>query len=113
MKKELDYEKIKERLLQRRQELLDNNLNQSSFLDETSDVKDVADEAYLVSSQKLQRSLGETGLNEIKLVDQALEKIKTGGYGLCIDCGGDISEARLDYYPYAARCIVCQEASST
>lgn len=113
MKRELDYDKVKDRLLKRRQELLSSNLNHTNFADENSDVKDIADEAYMVSAQKLQRSIGETEFNEIKLVDQALERIETGGYGLCIDCGGEISDARLDYYPYAVRCIVCQEASTS
>lgn len=113
MKKDLDYEKIKAKLIQRRQELINSNLNHTSFVDEISDVKDIGDEAYMVSSQKLQRSLGESEVNEIRLIDQALDRVANGGYGLCLDCGGEISEARLDYYPYAVRCIVCQEAASS
>ena len=29
--------------------------------------------------------------------------------GVCIDCGDDVAFARLQAYPTAKRCIVCQE----
>lgn len=110
MKKNFNYEQAKAKLLQRRVELQNETINLATFSEEGNDVKDVGDEAYNVSLQKLQRSIGEAELNEIKLIDQAMERIEEGGYGICIDCSGEISEARLEYYPYAVRCIVCQEA---
>jgi phage/conjugal plasmid C-4 type zinc finger TraR family protein len=30
-------------------------------------------------------------------------------YGLCIDCGGDIPDARLEAVPGCQRCVSCQE----
>ncbi len=113
MKKNLNTDAAKERLLSRKKELLSNPVNVNDFSEEVSEVKDIGDEAYLVSSQKLQRSLGETDLSELKLIDKALGQIENGGYGICMDCGGEISEARMEYYPYAVRCVVCQEASSS
>jgi tRNA(adenine34) deaminase len=113
MKKERDYAAIREILFKKRVELQRSSLERSEFSEDTGDVKDVADEAYLVSSQKLQRAIGETDFSEIKMIDQALSRIEEGGYGICIDCNGEISEARLDYYPYAIRCIVCQEEKTS
>src|ERR1700726_1779586 len=41
-------------------------------------------------------------------VQQALERIKQGTYGKCVDCGRPIPEERLEAIPWAARDIQCQ-----
>ena len=46
---------------------------------------------------------------ERSLVEQALERLADGKYGICVDCGKDIPEARLDAIPEAIRCIEDQE----
>ncbi|HZP97552.1 MAG TPA: TraR/DksA C4-type zinc finger protein [Candidatus Limnocylindria bacterium] len=45
---------------------------------------------------------------EIEEVETALHRLAMGTYGLCIDCGASIDQARLDARPQAARCITCQ-----
>jgi RNA polymerase-binding transcription factor DksA len=42
---------------------------------------------------------------ELREAEAALERISTGGYGLCEDCGIEIPYARLQAYPAARRCI--------
>jgi RNA polymerase-binding protein DksA len=42
-------------------------------------------------------------------IEAAFQRIKNGEYGVCIECGDDIAFARLQAYPTAKRCIVCQE----
>jgi DnaK suppressor protein len=42
-------------------------------------------------------------------IEAALRRIKDDEYGVCTDCGDDIGFARLQAYPTAKRCIVCQE----
>lgn len=42
-------------------------------------------------------------------IEAALQRVKNGSYGVCIDCGDDVAFARLQAYPTAKRCIVCQE----
>ena len=37
----------------------------------------------------------------------ALNRLEEGSYGLCADCGKDISEARLDAIPEATHCVDC------
>jgi DnaK suppressor protein len=51
------------------------------------------------------------GLHLQKMRDliAALERIQTGVYGDCIDCGDDITYERLSAYPTAKRCIRCQQ----
>jgi DnaK suppressor protein len=42
-------------------------------------------------------------------VDAALERIDNGVYGLCEQCHGAISEARLEALPYTPLCIRCAQ----
>ena len=44
---------------------------------------------------------------EIVSVKRALERINNGTYGECVQCGGQISPARLHARPEAALCIDC------
>ena len=47
-------------------------------------------------------------IGEMLQVEAALERIKSGDYGICEDCGMEIGIKRLEAYPTAARCIECQ-----
>ncbi|MGB0614082.1 MAG: TraR/DksA C4-type zinc finger protein, partial [Miltoncostaeaceae bacterium] len=40
------------------------------------------------------------------------EAAQRGEYGICIDCGEPIPEARLEIVPDAERCVACQQAAS-
>jgi DnaK suppressor protein len=104
------FDKIKEQLEARQMELSKDleNLSHEEITDKQ--VMDSGDEALSLSMEKLQSSLEKTELDELHLIDQALERLEKGEYGVCTDCSEIIAQNRLKYYPYAARCIVCQEA---
>lgn len=40
---------------------------------------------------------------------EALARMDAGTYGVCVDCGKQIPEARLEFRPEAARCVEDQE----
>jgi DnaK suppressor protein len=42
-------------------------------------------------------------------VEEALRRLATGQYGLCVECGQHIALARLRALPFAVRCLACQE----
>lgn len=44
---------------------------------------------------------------ELRDIDRALEKIKTGTYGTCDHCSAVIGEKRLQAMPIASFCIGC------
>jgi DnaK suppressor protein len=44
-------------------------------------------------------------------VRAALQRIRNGGFGTCIDCESAISPKRLAAVPSAPRCIHCQDAA--
>jgi DnaK suppressor protein len=103
-------EKIKRALVKRKAEIEGQLSLQSHEKLTDGVVQDTADEVQSLSMENLQSSLQRTEIGELHLMDDALGRINRGEYGVCIDCGEPISEKRLENFPYAARCIVCQEA---
>ena len=49
----------------------------------------------------------------INKVQQSLEDIENGEYGICEDCGEEIALARLRARPVASRCIRCKTKAGT
>lgn len=45
----------------------------------------------------------------IPLIDAALRRIDKRAYGVCLECGKNINEKRLQVKPEAAKCRECQE----
>lgn len=48
-------------------------------------------------------------VGEVRDIAAAEQRLATGQYGVCIDCGSAIRYKRLDAYPTAKRCLACQE----
>lgn len=46
---------------------------------------------------------------ELRRLLEAERKLREGTYGICEECGGEISEARLAALPFAVLCVKCQE----
>lgn len=51
--------------------------------------------------------LGQAGMAEIRMIEAALKRIEDGSYGICVNCGEEIAEERLDLVPHAPRCRNC------
>ncbi|MFZ4480161.1 MAG: TraR/DksA family transcriptional regulator [Rhodoferax sp.] len=66
-------------------------------------------DAQVNSARDLEFALDERESAELRLLDAALDRIKAGTYGQCLDCGEDIPAARLHAAPEAARCLACQQ----
>jgi DnaK suppressor protein len=47
----------------------------------------------------------------LKELDSAVERVRSGAYGKCDQCGEDISPARLEALPFATLCVKCQSES--
>ena len=44
----------------------------------------------------------------IEMIDEALTRLDENEYGICIECGQEISPARLEVKPYARFCLECK-----
>jgi DnaK suppressor protein len=46
---------------------------------------------------------------QLRLVEEALDRLDTGDYGICLGCDEPIAEKRLRALPWARYCVRCQE----
>ena len=72
-------------------------------------IQDLADKAASAYSKELNFSLSDGERNSLKLVEEALERVRVGTFGSCTNCGNTIGEKRLLAIPWTAYCIDCQE----
>ena len=77
---------------------------------EDMDSKDSVDVASDDIDRKMLETVGTKDLNRLKLIDSAIARIEQGRYGLCMKCGKNIPQARLEAIPYALMCIECKSA---
>ena len=61
------------------------------------------------AERDLSIALEERESAELVAIDEALKRVADGSFGLCLDCGVDIGNARLHASPTAMRCVACQE----
>ena len=69
---------------------------------------DVGDQALMDVDRELGISLLEMRNRKRQLIDEALARLADGTYGLCADCGVELSEKRLALVPFAKLCVDCQ-----
>lgn len=57
--------------------------------------------------EEVLEDLGAAGVQEIRKIEAALDRIRQGTYGICVNCGDPIDEKRLDAVPAAPLCADC------
>jgi DnaK suppressor protein len=72
-------------------------------------IQDLADKAASAYSKELNFSLSDGERNSLKLIDEALIRMRDGNYGTCTNCSNVIGEKRLQAVPWTPYCIDCQE----
>lgn len=84
------------------------NLNGLSGSDESS--PDLVDRASSFIDRSLSQSMCDRQNLRIRMIEEALEDIENGEYGICRRCGDDIAVKRLRASPIARHCIACKSA---
>ncbi len=110
MKKE-DIEVLKQKLLERKEQILKNINYNSKELDglKGTEASDEADHAIISTDVAIEEALSKKQMNELKEIEYALFKIDKGTYGICEMCEEPIGIERLKVKPQAKYCIVCRE----
>ena len=103
-------EQFKKNLLTMRGEILNKakKLKEDSYTLGTDGIQDMADAASNSYNVDILMSISDNDLNLLKDVDNSLDKIKNGTYGICEECEEKISEKRLEANPVARYCITCK-----
>jgi RNA polymerase-binding transcription factor len=52
-------------------------------------------------------------MRHLREINDALHRIETEQYGICLECDEPISQKRLDAVPWAKYCVTCQESIAT
>ena len=107
-------EALQRMLLQKRHEILkeiEGSLGQSLTEDQQrrlESARDVGDQALMDLDRELGISLMEMRNRRRQAIDEALTRLNERTYGICAECGVEISERRLEAVPFAKLCVECQ-----
>jgi DnaK suppressor protein len=74
-----------------------------------SSVRDEGDLSHFGFEQEIGRRRMITCNEKLKEITDALERLNHARFGICEECGAEISEKRLQVIPFAAYCLECQE----
>ena len=74
---------------------------------------DMADQASGNNEVHIHLKIKQTDAKILTAIEEALDRIDKGTYGLCRDCGDSIAEARLNAIPWTRVCIKCKEKKSS
>lgn len=101
-----DIEIYKQRLLDRQKELDVRLHNIEDQLDDEPN-PDTSERAVEREDDEMLEGLGNAGKAELEQIEHALTRIESGTFGVCVECGDDISDERLSVIPYATKCKNC------
>jgi len=100
------YIDIEKKLLDKRDELrarvssIEKDFNKGRSADSEEQAAEAENEEVLIELQR-------EAQQELVVIDEALIKLEQGSYGVCSQCGEEISQGRLDALPYVINCINC------
>jgi RNA polymerase-binding transcription factor DksA len=66
-----------------------------------------AEQATEREDDEVREDLGAAGVQEVRMIEAALDRIANGSYGACVNCGEPIGEERLDILPATPMCSDC------
>jgi len=70
------------------------------------DLVDVATETF---EREKELAIESNVQGMLKMVEEALQRVRSGTYGICVGCGKPIDSNRLRAIPYTRLCIKCKE----
>jgi DnaK suppressor protein len=75
---------------------------------EVVEVRDPEERSVADFVQEVDFALMEMKSATLAKIDEALQRLSQGRYGVCAECDQEISEARLQAVPFASLCRDCQ-----
>jgi DnaK suppressor protein len=70
---------------------------------------DFADRSAAANEEEISIQLKQTDAKLLRAIEDALQRVEAGTYGLCVECEEEISTARLKAVPWTKVCISCKE----
>jgi DnaK suppressor protein len=103
-------QQVKEHLLKMRKEVMKEVQTASATSREIGQdgVPDIGDMSANTYSRDVLLNLSEGQRQKIRDIDAALDRLAQGEYGICVRCGDDIAERRMEVRPFSRYCIECK-----
>ena len=70
------------------------------------------DQAQFSSDESVSLHLNTLDYAQLRLIEEALDRLDSGDYGTCLSCDQPIPPKRLHAVPWARYCVRCQEAGA-
>jgi DnaK suppressor protein len=67
------------------------------------------DQAQISHDEFVSSRMNGLDYRQLRLVEEALDRLDAGDYGICLACDEPIPEKRLRALPWARYCVACQE----
>jgi DnaK suppressor protein len=101
---------IRQRLLEQREQILAQwRAHRGDAAGDEWDLKDPEEQAVLLTQEDVEQQIINDDLNLIRKIDFALQRLDSGNYFECANCGRPIPKQRLLAKPSASLCLSCQE----
>ena len=99
------------KLTEKRDTLLSiiNDRLKSTQSEDNTKFTDIADIATHNSEDELAMSVASKEVKMLKQVEEALLRINSKQYGICVTCNSDINLDRLKALPFSILCVKCKE----
>jgi DnaK suppressor protein len=99
------------KLLEQRKEALVNGASDTvvEMNDDDETFPDPNDRASLESDRNFTLRIRDRERKLISKIEKAIERIEDGSFGICEECGCEISARRLEARPVTTLCIECKE----
>ena len=95
--------------LEKRQEVLIQRISRVKTGMTAEHSADWSEQAQERQNDEVLEAIGNESQGELTQINLALERIETGDYTSCSNCGKDIALKRLEAVPYTHFCINCAE----
>jgi DnaK suppressor protein len=113
MEKEI-VEKFKQQLIEKREEILNEaGRTLSDMTDQNQNVPDPNDRATIESGRSFELRIRDRERKLLSKIEEALERVAEGEFGICEDCGEEIGIKRLEARPVTTLCIDCKTIQET
>ena len=106
--------KFKAQLEEKRDDILNEaGKTLSDMTDQNSNVPDPNDRATIESARSFELRIRERERKLLGKIEEALERVEDGTFGICEACGEEIGLKRLEARPVTTLCIDCKTIQET
>jgi DnaK suppressor protein len=114
LSKDMDKKKLEgfKKRLEERQQILRKTVSRTEEDGRIADqdtAQDIADRAASSYTKEFLFSQSNNDRQLLAMVETALQRIREGAFGECVNCGNEINAKRLEAVPWTRYCIECQE----